>query len=80
MKKLNEEDILMITADHGNDPTFRGSDHTREQVPLLIYSPSFHDSKILEEQSTFGVIGATISDNFKIEYNGIGKSILKDLK
>lgn len=80
MKKLNEEDILMITADHGNDPTFRGSDHTREQVPLLIYSPLFYDSKILEEQSTFGVIGATISDNFKIEYNGIGKSILKDLK
>ena len=47
MEKLNDDDLLMITADHGNDPTFKGTDHTREQVPLLIYSPLFSKSPFL---------------------------------
>ena len=80
MEKLNDDDLLMITADHGNDPTFKGTDHTREQVPLLIYSPLFSNHGILQDQTTFGVIGATISENFQINYHGIGNSILKELK
>ena len=50
---LNEEDILFITADHGNDPTWSGSDHTREKVPLLVYSKAFKESGVLEETDTF---------------------------
>ena len=64
LKKLGPEDLLMITADHGNDPTYRGTDHTREKVPLLVYSPSFTGSGSMGEMETFAVIGATIADNF----------------
>ena len=64
LKKLGPEDLLMITADHGNDPTYRGTDHTREKVPLLAYSPSFTGSGSMGEMETFAVIGATIADNF----------------
>lgn len=63
---LKEEDLLMITADHGNDPTYRGTDHTREQVPLLLYSPSLQQGGPLQQQQTFGVIGATIAENFDV--------------
>ena len=64
LKKLGPEDLLMITADHGSDPTYRGTDHTREKVPLLVYSPSFTGSGSMGEMETFAVIGATIADNF----------------
>lgn len=64
---MKEDDLLMITADHGNDPTFRGTDHTREKVPLLLYSPRFRHGKMLEEQPTFAAIGATILKNFGLE-------------
>ena len=60
---IREDDLLMITADHGNDPTYTGTDHTREQTPLLIYSPGFKGGK-LPVQDTFAVSGATILDNF----------------
>lgn len=63
---IREEDLLMITADHGNDPTFHGTDHTREQVPLLIYSPGLIGGS-LPEQVTFGVVGGTILENFGLE-------------
>lgn len=77
LEKLGEEDLLMITADHGNDPTYSGTDHTREKVPLLIYSPSFAKGGTLGELDTFAVIGATIADNFGAEMpeNTIGYSI-----
>ena len=77
LEKLGEEDLLMITADHGNDPTYSGTDHTREKVPLLIYSPSFAKGGPLGELDTFAVIGATIADNFGAEMpeNTIGYSI-----
>lgn len=77
LEKLGEEDLLMITADHGNDPTYSGTDHTREKVPLLIYSPSFAKGRPLGELDTFAVIGATIADNFGAEMpeNTIGYSI-----
>ena len=63
---IKEEDVLMITADHGNDPTFHGTDHTREQVPLLVYSPGLKGGS-LPEQATFGVTGSTILENFGLE-------------
>lgn len=66
---MRDDDLLMITADHGNDPTFRGTDHTREKVPLLIYSPSFKKGRQLEEAPTFGVMGATILENFGLKRN-----------
>lgn len=64
---MNDEDVLMITADHGNDPTFKGTDHTREKVPLLIYSPSFKNGRKLDEQKTFAVMGETILKNFLLK-------------
>ncbi len=66
LKKLGPEDLLMITADHGNDPTYRGTDHTREKVPLLVHSPFFTGSGSMGEMETFAVIGATIVDNFDL--------------
>lgn len=79
---LREDDLLLITADHGNDPTYKGTDHTREQVPLLAYSPSMKGSGILDTQKTFAVIGATIAENFGVAMpeGTIGKSLLGLLK
>ena len=67
IKAMREDDVLMITADHGNDPTFHGTDHTREKVPLLIYSPSFENGRNLDERASFADIGATILANFGLE-------------
>ena len=61
---MNEDYLLMVTADHGNDQTFRGTDHTREKVPLLMYSPSLNKGRKLEENATFACIGATALHNF----------------
>lgn len=78
LKKLKDDDLLIITADHGNDPTYKGTDHTREMVPFLAYSPSMKKSEKLETADTFAVIGATIADNFDIKMpeNTIGSSLL----
>ena len=64
---LKGDDLLVITADHGNDPTYKGSDHTREKVPFLAYSPSMQGSGELPEADTFAVIGATAAENFGTE-------------
>ena len=77
---LNDDDLLIITADHGNDPTYRGTDHTREKVPVLIYSQQFKQPKRLENLSTFADIGATIAENFAVNKPSIGTSFLKKLK
>ena len=63
---LEKEDLLILTADHGNDPTYSGTDHTREKVPFLAYSPAFQCGGELEESSDFARIGATIADNFHV--------------
>ena len=82
LEHLREGDLLMITADHGNDPTYAGTDHTREKVPFIAYSPSMKEKGMFEEQKTFGVIGATVLDNFGLKKaeNMIGESILKELE
>ena len=82
LQDLKEDDLLMITADHGNDPTWTGTDHTREQVPLLVYSPSLKEGGKLPETDTFGVIGATVADNFEVKMpeGTIGTSILEQFK
>lgn len=77
IKYLKVDDLLLITADHGNDPTFKGTDHTREKVPLLAYSPSFKKGKYLEERDSFADMGASILHNYGLEKpdNLIGKVI-----
>lgn len=79
---ITEEDLLILTADHGNDPTYTGTDHTREKVPFLAYSPAFAGNGALEEKDTFAVIGATIAENFGVAMpeGTIGNSILKELR
>lgn len=79
---LREDDLLIITADHGNDPTYTGTDHTREKVPFLAYSKKHKGSGPLPEEDTFAVIGATIADNFSLAMpeHTIGHSILDSLR
>ena len=78
---LKDDDLLLISADHGNDPNFKGSDHTREKVFLLGYSKRIKKSKKLDEQKTFATIGATIINNFNLVKPShlIGESILKEI-
>lgn len=80
LNKLELDDLLIITADHGNDPTFPGNDHTRENVPVIMYSRNFKHPKRLEAFDTFANIGATIADNFQVEAPTFGKSILDSLE
>ena len=81
MDTLKDDDLLIITADHGNDPTYTGTDHTREKVPFLAWSPSMNGSGELPETDTFAVIGATVADNFgvKMPEGTIGTSLLDQL-
>lgn len=77
---LKNDDILFITADHGNDPTWKGTDHTREMIPVLIYSKSFKNPSDLGINQSFACIGATISDIFEINKPKIGTSLIGSLK
>ena len=78
--KLKEDDLLMITADHGNDPVAPGTDHTREYVPLLVYSKSMSEGKELPIRETFADLGATVAENFNVKLPNYGKSFLNELK
>ncbi|WP_429371230.1 phosphopentomutase [Paenibacillus sp. DS2015] len=78
--KMTDDDLLIITADHGNDPTYRGTDHTREFVPLLAYSPRFKQGQELPLRDTFADIGATIAENFAVTMPQHGTSFLSELK
>ncbi|UTE74498.1 phosphopentomutase [Rossellomorea marisflavi] len=80
-EKMTEEDLLIITADHGNDPTAPGTDHTREYVPLLAYSKRFSgEGEELPVRKTFADIGATVADNFNVKHPKFGESFLTSLK
>ena len=82
IKVMHDDDLLIITADHGNDPTWAGTDHTREKIPLLMYSPGFKNGRYLGERESFGDIGATILKNFnlKMPNNLVGTAIEEVLK
>lgn len=81
LERMKQDDLLIITADHGNDPTYTGTDHTREKVPFIAYSPSMKHSGAIEPGTTFAVIGATIADNFQVAMpqGCIGTSVLGQL-
>ena len=78
--KMKEDDLLMITADHGNDPVAPGTDHTREYVPLLVYSKSMTEGKEIPLRETFADLGATVAENFSVKLPKYGKSFLNELK
>jgi phosphopentomutase len=80
LSKLTKDDLVILTADHGNDPTYKGTDHTREQIPVLIYSPMLAHGGPLDERDCFGAVGATVADNFSVALPEYGKSYLSDLK
>lgn len=78
ISKMNDDDLVMVVADHGNDPIHHGTDHTREDVPLIIYHKNIL-GKTLPDMESFAVVGATISDNFNVQMPKIGKSILNEI-
>lgn len=79
LETIGERDLLIITADHGNDPTHPGTDHTREYVPILAYSPSFKAPSELAVRATFADLGATIAQNFEVVAPPTGTSFLQEL-
>lgn len=80
LNKLENDDLLIITADHGNDPTFTGNAHTRENVPVIIFSRKFKEPKKMDILESMADIAATIADNFEVEKPEIGTSFLNKLK
>jgi phosphopentomutase len=80
MGAMKPDDLLIITADHGNDPIHPGTDHTREYVPLLVWSPGLTSSGGLEVRTSFADLAATLADNFGASYTTHGKSFLGLLK
>ena len=80
LEKLTEDDCVILTADHGNDPVHHGTDHTREMVPLIIASKAHHGAGLLRPAETFANLGATVADNFEVEMPEYGISYLNVLK
>jgi phosphopentomutase len=78
MAALREDDLLFITADHGNDPTTASTDHARERVPLLVAGPSVR-ATLLAPRSTFADLGATVAEAFALEWRGYGSSFLSQV-
>lgn len=79
LEKMRKDDLLIITADHGNDPVHHGTDHTREFVPLLVYSKQVNRGQELPIRKTFADVGATVAHNFKLTWKGAGTSFLDNL-
>ena len=80
LEKLTEDDCVILTADHGNDPVHHGTDHTREMVPLIIASKAHHGAGLLRPAETFANLGATVADNFEVKMPEYGTSYLNALK
>jgi phosphopentomutase len=80
MVGIGPDDLLILTADHGNDPVHAGTDHTREYVPILLFSPSLTTPDSIGVRATFADLGATIADNFDVASNGNGVSFLEKLR
>lgn len=80
LENLKEDDLLIITADHGNDPTYKGNDHTREYVPLLAYSKKLEGNNHIPLRCSFEDLGETICENFNLKSTDEGTSFLNDLK
>lgn len=82
LEELREDDLLILTADHGNDPTYSGTDHTREYVPFVAYAKKMEQGGAIENEDTFAVIGASVAENFGVSMpqGAIGTSILNQLK
>lgn len=80
LPSFQDDDLLIITADHGNDPTHHGTDHTREYVPLIVYNPKERVGKPLAIRSTFADVGATIAHNFGVDAPPYGESFLREIK
>lgn len=81
LEKLKNDDLLIITADHGNDPTYTGTDHTREYVPFIAYSKSMDGGRELAQKDSFAIIGTSIAENFGVAMpeDTIGQSVLEEL-
>jgi len=79
LQTLKDDDLLIITADHGNDPIHHGTDHTREFVPLIVYSKQFNGGGELPLRKTFADVGATVANNFSVKWQGEGESFLENL-
>ncbi len=83
LRELKDDDLLILTADHGNDPTFKGTDHTREFVPLVLYSPRFENisasQRRLKDRETFSDLGQTVAENFQVSGPSHGKSFLSEI-
>jgi phosphopentomutase len=79
LEKMKEDDLLMITADHGNDPVHQGTDHTREYVPLLVFHKGMEYGKEIKVGNTFADIGATIAENYNVKKPEVGQSFLGQL-
>jgi len=77
IEKLNDDDLLIITADHGNDPTYKGTDHTRENIPVVFYHNNIKESKKIADLESFAKIGYTVLENFNLDKN---KGILEEIK
>ena len=77
---LQDDDLLILTADHGNDPTHHGTDHTREYVPILMYHNQIDIGKALPIRNTFSDVAATIAENFSVKAPAYGKSFLNEIK
>lgn len=79
LENLKEDDLIIFTADHGNDPVHHGTDHTREYVPLLAYHKNIKSGEKLPLRDTFADIGATIAENFNVPMPPYGTSFLKEI-
>lgn len=79
VEQLHEDDLVILTADHGNDPTYRGTDHTREMIPMVAYSKGFTGAGLLRQGTSFADIAATIADNFEVTHPANGDSFFEFL-